>query len=163
MDVKTGRILAMASYPTYDPNIWENGISQQQATDLYSDAKSVPALSRALQGTFAPASTFKVVSVVAADRAGYDLNGTYDCPAQFKVGNRIFKNYESKGVGLVKLQQGIAISCDTLWYKIAFDEWLKDGGLKPKSGAKIISIPPQRILELGKKLGLTYLLNLVGV
>ena len=154
MDVKTGRILAMASYPTYDPNIWENGISQQQATDLYSDAKSVPALSRALQGTFAPASTFKVVSVVAADRAGYDLNGTYDCPAEFKVGNRIFKNYESKGVGLVKLQQGIAISCDTLWYKIAFDEWLKDGGLKPKSGAKNYFYTAAKDFGIGKKTGI---------
>ncbi|MCX6425174.1 MAG: penicillin-binding transpeptidase domain-containing protein [Actinobacteria bacterium] len=154
MDVKTGRILAMASYPTYDPNIWENGISQQQATDLYSDAKSVPALSRALQGTFAPASTFKVVSVVAADRAGYDLNGTYDCPAQFKVGNRIFKNYESKGVGLVKLQQGIAISCDTLWYKIAFDEWLKDGGLKPKSGAKNYFYTAAKDFRIGEKTGI---------
>jgi len=154
MDVKTGRILAMASYPTYDPNIWENGISQQQATDLYSDAKSVPALSRALQGTFAPASTFKVVSVVAADRAGYDLNGTYDCPTQFKVGNRIFKNYESKGVGFVKLQQGVAISCDTLWYKIAFDEWLKDGGLKPNSGAKNYFYTAAKDFGIGKKTGI---------
>jgi penicillin-binding protein 2 len=154
MDVKTGRILAMASYPTYDPNIWENGISQQQATDLYSDAKSVPALSRALQGTFAPASTFKVVSVVAADRAGYDLKGMYDCPAQFKVGNRIFKNYESKGVGLINLQTGIAVSCDTLWYKIAFDEWLKDGGLKPKKDAKNYFYKAAKDFRIGERTGI---------
>ena len=154
MDVKTGRILAMASYPTYDPNIWENGISQQQASDLYSDAKSVPALSRALQGTFAPASTFKVISVVAADRAGYDLNGTYDCPAQFKVGNRIFNNYESKGVGRVKLEQGIAVSCDTLWYKIAFDQWIKDGGLKPKKNANNYFYAAAKDFRVGKKTGI---------
>ena len=154
MDVTTGRILAMASYPTYDPNIWENGISQQQATDLYSDAKSVPALSRALQGTFAPASTFKVVSVVAADRAGYDLKGMYDCPAQFKVGNRIFKNYESKGVGLINLQTGIAVSCDTIWYKIAFDEWLKDGGLKPKKDAKNYFYTAAKDFRIGQKTGI---------
>jgi penicillin-binding protein 2 len=154
MDVKTGRILAMASYPTYDPNIWENGISQQQASDLYSDAKSVPALSRALQGTFAPASTFKVVSVVAADRAGYDLKGMYDCPAQFKVGNRIFKNYESKGVGLINLQTGIAVSCDTIWYKIAFDEWLKDGGLKPKKDAKNYFYKAAKDFRIGEKTGI---------
>jgi penicillin-binding protein 2 len=154
MDVTTGRILAMASYPTYDPNIWENGISQQQATDLYSDAKSVPALSRALQGTFAPASTFKVVSVVAADRAGYDLKGMYDCPAQFKVGNRIFKNYESKGVGLINLQTGIAVSCDTIWYKIAFDEWLKDGGLKPKKDAKNYFYKAAKDFRIGERTGI---------
>lgn len=154
MDVKTGRILAMASYPTYDPNIWENGISQQQASDLYSDAKSVPALSRALQGTFAPASTFKVVSVVAAERAGYDLNGNYNCPAQFKVGNRIFKNYESKGAGVINLEQGIAISCDTLWYKIAFDEWLKDGGLKPKKEANNYFYKAAKDFRIGEKTGI---------
>lgn len=154
MDVKSGRILAMASYPTYDPNIWENGISQQQASDLYSDAKSVPALSRALQGTFAPASTFKVISVVAAERAGYDLKGRYDCPNQFKVGNRIFKNYESKGAGIVDLETGIAISCDTLWYKIAFDEWLKDGGLKPKANAQNYFYKAAKDFRIGKKTGI---------
>ena len=63
MDIKTGRILALASYPTYDPNAWEKGLTVQQASDLFSEEKSVPALNRALQGLFAPASTFKSVSI----------------------------------------------------------------------------------------------------
>ena len=50
MDIKTGRILAIASYPTYDPNSWEKGLTVQQAEDLFSEKKSVPALNRALQG-----------------------------------------------------------------------------------------------------------------
>ena len=62
MDIKTGRVLALASYPTYDPNAWEKGLTVQQAEDLFSEKKSVPALNRALQGLFAPASTFKAVS-----------------------------------------------------------------------------------------------------
>ena len=133
MDVKTGRIMALASYPTYDPNIWEKGLTIAQAKDMYSESTYVPALSRPLQGQFAPASTFKAFSVFAAVKAGYDLNASYDCPGVYKVGNRDFTNYESKAHGRISLKAGIAVSCDTLWYKIAYSEWLKDGGLSPKS------------------------------
>jgi len=154
MDVKTGRILAMASYPTYDPNIWEQGITQKQAKDLYSAKSGVPALSRALQGTFAPASAFKVVSVAAASKAGYDLNGMYDCPADFQVGNRTFRNYESKGAGRISLEQGIAISCDTLWYEIAYNEWLKDGGLRPKKEPNDYFYKAAAAFHLGKRTGI---------
>ena len=133
MDVRNGQILAMASYPTYDPNAWEKGLSIQDAKALFSEKNGVPALSRPLQGLFAPASTFKSVSVVAAANAGYNLNATYDCPAETQVGNRAFQNFDSKPLGRVSLKKGIAVSCDTLWYQIAFDEWLRDGGLKPKS------------------------------
>ena len=133
MDVRTGRILAIASYPTYDPNSWEKGLTVQQAKDLFSEKKSVPALNRAIQGLFAPASTFKVISVVAADKAGYDLNATYNCPSQVEVGTRTFRNFDSKNQGRMNVNTAIAVSCDTIWYQIAFDEWLRDGGLKPKS------------------------------
>ena len=133
MDVKTGQILALASYPTYDPNAFEKGLTVAQASDLFSEKKAVPALSRALQGLYAPASTFKSVSVIAAAAAGYDLNGSYDCPAEVQVGNRAFQNFESKSQGRMSLKKAIAVSCDTIWYRIAFDEWLRDGGLKPKA------------------------------
>jgi penicillin-binding protein 2 len=154
MDVKTGRILAIASYPTYDPNIWERGITAKQARDLFSAKAGVPALSRALQGTFAPASAFKVVSVAAAADAGYDLNGTYDCPAEYKVGTRTFRNYESKGAGRITLEEGIAISCDTLWYEIAFREWLKDGGLRPKENANDYFYKAAQGFHVGKRTGI---------
>jgi penicillin-binding protein 2 len=133
MDVRNGQILAMASYPTYDPNAWEKGLSVADARALFSEKNGVPALSRPLQGLFAPASTFKSVSVVAAANAGYDLNGTYNCPSEIQVGNRAFQNFDSKPLGRISLKKGIAVSCDTLWYQIAFDEWLRDGGLTPKS------------------------------
>jgi penicillin-binding protein 2 len=133
MDIKTGRILALASYPTYDPNAWEKGLTVQQASDLFSEKKSVPALNRALQGLFAPASTFKAVSVVAAAAAGYDLNAVYKCPSEVQVGTRAFQNFDSKNQGSMNMKKALAVSCDTIWYQIAFDEWLRDGGLRPKS------------------------------
>ena len=133
MDVRSGRVLALASYPTYDPNIWEKGLTVAQARDMFSEKTYVPALSRPIQGLFAPASTFKAVPVFAAAKAGYNLNAVYDCPGVYKVGNREFTNYESRELGRITLKRGIAASCDTLWYKIAYSEWLKDGGLSPKN------------------------------
>jgi penicillin-binding protein 2 len=133
MDAKNGRVYALASYPTYDPNIWEKGLTVAQAKAMYSESTYVPALSRPLQGLFAPASTFKAFSIFAAVKAGYNLNTTYDCPGKYKVGNREFTNYESRALGRISMKTGIAASCDTLWYKIAYSEWLKDGGLSPKN------------------------------
>ena len=71
VDVKTGRILAMASYPTYDPSIWVGGVTQKQFEKLM-DSGSLA--SNATQGIFAPGSTYKVVSILAAGKQGFDLN-----------------------------------------------------------------------------------------
>ena len=154
MDVTNGQILALASYPTYDPNAFERGLTVAEAENLYSTKAGVPALSRALQGLFAPASTFKAISVVAAASAGYDLNGIYDCPSEVKVGTRAFQNFESKAQGRISLKKAIAISCDTVWYRIAFDEWLRDGGLKPKSNANDYFYNAAKGFQVGKKTGI---------
>ena len=131
MDVNTGRIIAMASYPTYDPNMWEKGLTFKQAEAMFSETNGVPALSRPIQGRFAPASTFKAVSIMAAANAGYDLTKSYSCPANVKVGTRVFNNFESRAQSTASLKKLLAISCDTVWYQISFDEWLRDGGLSP--------------------------------
>jgi len=154
MDVKTGRILALASYPTYDPNAWEKGLTIEQAADLFSEKKSVPALNRALQGLFAPASTFKVVSVVAAASAGYDLNANYKCPSQVQVGTRAFQNFDSKNQGTMNMKKAIAVSCDTIWYQIAFDEWLRDGGLKPKSDPNDYFFKAAQAFQITERVGI---------
>jgi penicillin-binding protein 2 len=154
MDIKTGRILALASYPTYDPNAWERGLTVQQASDLFSEKKSVPALNRALQGLFAPASTFKVVSAVAAADAGYNLNATYQCPSQVQVGTRAFQNFDSKNQGSMNMTKAIAVSCDTIWYQIAFDEWLRDGGLRPKSNPNDYFFKAAQSFKITQKVGI---------
>ena len=154
IDIVTGRVLALASYPTYDPNAYELGLTVKQARDLYSDEAGVPALSRALQGLFAPASTFKAVSLVAAANAGYDLNATYDCPGEYQVGTRAFQNFESKAQGRLSMKKAIAVSCDTIWYKIAFAEWLKDGGLKPKANPNDYFFKAAEGFQVGQKTGI---------
>ena len=154
MDVRNGQIIALASYPTYDPNSFERGLTVAEAENLYSEKAGVPALSRALQGLFAPASTFKAVSAVAAANAGYDLGAVYDCPSEVEVGTRAFQNFESKAQGRISMKKAMAISCDTIWYRIAFDEWLRDGGLKPKSNANDYFFKAAKGFQIGVKTGI---------
>ena len=154
MDIRTGRILALASYPTYDPNAFEKGLTVEQASDLFSEKKAVPALNRALQGLFAPASTFKSVSVVAAAAAGYDLNASYNCPSEVQVGTRAFQNFDSRNQGRMSLKKAIAVSCDTIWYQIAFDEWLRDGGLRPKSSPNDYFFKAAQAFQITEKVGI---------
>ena len=153
LDVKNGQVLAMASYPTYDPNSFEKGLTVKEAKNLYSEKAGVPALSRSIQGLFAPASTFKAVSVVAAANAGYNLNGIYDCPSEVEVGTRKFQNFDSAALGKMSMKKAVAVSCDTIWYRIAFDEWLRDGGLKPKSDRNDYFFNAAKGFQIGIKTG----------
>jgi len=154
LDVKTGGVLAMASYPDYDLNIWENGITVKQAKELYSAQSGVPALSRAVQGGFAPASTFKVISLSAAVDAGYSLKSRYNCPAEVQIGTRAFKNFDSKAAGLIDMTKAMAISCDSIWYQIAYDEWVRDGGLKPKANPNDYFFKAAAGFGVGKRTGI---------
>ena len=154
MDIRNGQILAMASYPTYDPNSWEKGLSVKDAKALFSEKNNVPALSRPLQGLFAPASTFKAVSLVAAANAGYNLNATYDCPSQTQIGTRAFQNFDSKALGRMNMKRAMAVSCDTIWYQIAYDEWVRDGGLKPKSNPNDYFFKAAEGFQVNKKTGI---------
>lgn len=136
MENKTGRVVAMASLPTYDPNAWVGGISAKDYAALTSDGSNFPLLNRAIQGQAAPGSIFKVVSSAAAVRAGYDFDDTYPCPSSLSFGGREFKNFESKGYGSINLGRALEVSCDTVYYGLAYNEWAKDGGIKPKKDAK---------------------------
>ena len=153
MDVNNGEVLAIASYPTFDPNAFERGLTVKEANALYSEANGVPALNRALQGLYAPGSTFKAVSVIAAKDAGYSLDKTYACPSEVQVGTRAFQNFESKAQGTISLKKAIAVSCDTIWYRIAYDEWLRDGGLRPKSNPNDYFFNAAKSFQMGEKTG----------
>ena len=154
MDIRNGQILAMASYPTYDPNSWEKGLSVKDAKALFSEKNNAPALSRPLQGLFAPASTFKAVSLVAAANAGYNLNATYNCPSETQIGTRAFQNFDSKALGRMNMKRAMAVSCDTIWYQIAYDEWVRDGGLKPKSNPNDYFFKAAEGFQVNKKTGI---------
>ena len=76
----TGRVVAMASYPDYDPSVWTGGITQRQFNKLFGKSGGQPIINWTTQGQYAPGSTFKVTSTAAAVADGYPLYGLYGCP-----------------------------------------------------------------------------------
>ncbi|MFG2542124.1 penicillin-binding protein 2 [Streptomyces sp. NPDC048594] len=132
MEAKTGRVVAMASNPDYDPNAWVGGISAKDYKRLTGKDSNYPLLNRATQGQAAPGSIFKVVSSAAAVEAGYDFDGRYDCSSAYNLGGQVFKNFESASYGPISLGRALELSCDTVFYRLAHEEWKKDGGSKPK-------------------------------
>jgi penicillin-binding protein 2 len=121
----TGRIVAMASYPSYDPSIWTGGISQREFNRLFGTVDSEPILERATQGEYPPGSTWKVTTLTAAIKAGYPLYGSYDCPAATNVGGHVFNNDFGNG-GAMSLHTALVLSCDTIFYNFGYDIWLRD-------------------------------------
>ncbi|MDI6910228.1 penicillin-binding protein 2 [Nocardioides sp.] len=127
MEARTGRIVAMASQPTYDPGVWVGGITKRQLARLYSDAAGNPLLGRATQGQFAPGSTWKPIMAVGALNNGFSTGTRLDCSSGLQVGNRWFKNYESASYGMIGFDQALQLSCDTFFYRVGLHFWQKYG------------------------------------
>ncbi|HSU02842.1 MAG TPA: penicillin-binding transpeptidase domain-containing protein, partial [Nocardioides sp.] len=127
LDAKTGRVVAMASQPTYDPDVWTGGISESELARLYSEEAGTPLLSRATQGQFAPGSTWKPFMTAGALTNGYPLDTSLPCSSGFQVGNRVFKNYESGAYGNIGFAKALEVSCNTFFYRIGYDFWQRLG------------------------------------
>jgi penicillin-binding protein 2 len=121
----TGQVVAMASYPTYDPSIWSGGINQREFNRLFGTADGEPILNRATQGAYPPGSTFKVTTLTAGIKFGDSLQGTYDCPASTSVGGHTFNNDFGNG-GPMSLHQALVLSCDTVFYNIGLQIYNQD-------------------------------------
>jgi penicillin-binding protein 2 len=128
LNATNGQVVAMASYPTYDPSMWVGGITQRDLDSLYSDQADAPLLNRADQGQYAPGSTFKPFNAAGALTSGFTRQTRLDCSSSFQVGNRTFKNYESEAYGYISFAQALQVSCDTFFYRIGYNEWLRSGG-----------------------------------
>ncbi|RST16717.1 penicillin-binding protein 2 [Streptomyces sp. WAC05374] len=135
MESKTGRVVAMASQPDYDPNAWVGGISAKEYARMTGKNSNYPLLNRAIQGQAPAGSVFKVVSASAAVRAGNPFDGRYNCSSSYSLGGRSFANFESKGHGPISLGDALKFSCNTVFYRLGHEEWQRDGGLKPRKNA----------------------------
>lgn len=135
LDVRTGGVVALVSLPSYDPSVFVGGISQADYEALSDPANGTPLLSRAFQGSSAPASTFKIVSTaVAMENMGATPDGNYDCSPTLQVGGQIFHNYGGSSAGPITLRRSLVISCDVIYDRFAYEAWLADGGLRNGRG-----------------------------
>ncbi len=125
VDVTNGRVLAMASYPDYEPTVFDGGISDAQYRALQEEGAL---LFNPVQGGYPPGSTFKPFTVAAMATAGFDLQGSYPCPSSYVAGGRSFANFESRGYGTISLQRALEVSCNTVFYGAADQIWADTGG-----------------------------------
>ena len=122
IDPSNGEVLALASVPTFDPNLFINGISRKDYTALNDDPDR-PLYNRVLQGTYPPGSTIKPMAGVAGLASGAITPGkrVYD-PGFFRLSGQkhVFRCWNKRGHGSVDLKYAIAQSCDTFFYDMAY-------------------------------------------
>ncbi|HWG94676.1 MAG TPA: penicillin-binding transpeptidase domain-containing protein, partial [Mycobacteriales bacterium] len=153
LDARTGRVVALASAPSYDPSVFVGGLSTEQYAELVDEARGAPLLSRTVQGAYAPASTFKVVSTAAAVESGdYPLLGRYPCPGEYApLGGK--RNFEGRGLGDIDLREALVQSCDTVYYAFAYEQWLRDGGNSPVASPRDPVLAMARGFGFGERTG----------
>ncbi|MDQ1746636.1 MAG: penicillin-binding protein 2 [Frankiaceae bacterium] len=129
LDAQSGHVVAMASYPSYDPNVFVGGISEHDYQALQR-APGTPLLDKAYASAYPPGSTFKLISTSGLVTDGIaSLSGSYDCSSSVKVGGRDFHNFESESLGYIDLHTTIVKSCDTVYYGLANQDWIRDNRL----------------------------------
>ncbi|GLJ70570.1 penicillin-binding protein 2 [Nocardioides luteus] len=154
MEAQTGRLVAMASQPTYDPEEWVGGISQKQLDRLYSKKAGYPLLPRATQGQFAPGSTWKPFMTVGALNNGYTPDSRLECSSGLQVGNRWFKNYESAPYGSIDFARALEVSCNTFFYRVAVHYWQKYGSNPADVKARDPLVETAKKFGFGKRTGI---------
>ena len=119
IDVETGDLLAIGSAPAFDPNKFVRGISVKDYGEL-TDNEYRPLANKAVQGTYPPGSTFKMVSALAALEDGIiSPEETVWCPGYTEVGSRRFHCWKRGGHGLMNMRDSLKQSCDVYYYELA--------------------------------------------
>jgi penicillin-binding protein 2 len=125
MDVKNGELLALASYPTFDPAVWVDGLTAKEWKQLSDPDANQPLLSKAFQGVYAPGSTFKAIDAVAGLEEGvivpstrYYCNGHY--PPTGELGGSTWVCWTPYGHGSPDLAAALAQSCDVYFYNVGY-------------------------------------------
>jgi penicillin-binding protein 2 len=117
----TGGILALVSVPTFDPNLFIDGIRSDD-WDQLNNSPDKPLLNRALNGAYPPGSTFKPFMALAALETGKRTPGqAISDPGVFNFGGHQFRDDKKGGHGMVDMHKSIVVSCDTYYYVLAND------------------------------------------
>ncbi len=118
LDPRNGEILAMVSLPSYDPSKMVANVSHEHWTSIVTDPRRL-LLNRAVQGSYPPGSTFKIVTAIAALEEGMIKPQEHIvCSGGLRYGNRFFKCWNKSGHGPISIHDAIASSCDTFFYQM---------------------------------------------
>src|SRR5437763_1608707 len=146
----------MASYPTFDPSLWDGGRIDAKAYDELRKRTGAPLVDKAYSSSYSPGSTFKLISTSGLLWDGQaSLGGYYECGSSYAVGASSFRNFEGEALGTIDLHTTLVKSCDTVYYGLAYHDWLRDDALihehkKPIEGVQHIA----RDYGLGSPTGL---------
>jgi len=139
VDPTDGDILAMASWPTYDPNLFVPSISAEKFKQLQDDP-DIPLLARAFRSAYPPGSTFKVaVGIAALETSAVRPDDLYQCVPGIQIGNLTFHNWKKGDQGALNFVQALTQSCDTWFYQVGIKtgaEPIIEWALKLGFGAK---------------------------
>jgi penicillin-binding protein 2 len=118
IDPNNGEVIAMASSPTFDPNMFVVGMSRAQWNELITNPYR-PLENKAVQAEYPPASTYKIVTALAGlEEKAIDSETTFYCPGHYRYGNRVYRCWKRGGHGEVDLTRAIAESCDVYFYQV---------------------------------------------
>jgi penicillin-binding protein 2 len=144
LDPNTGEVLAMASYPDYDPSLFVSG-SQKRIEDVISDPEN-RLLNRAIGGSYPAGSTFKPISASAGLQDGFiTADEPIESPSEIELYKTIFPNFKKRSHGYVNLPQALEVSSDVYFYKLG-DEFYRAQGSPLQEEA--------RTFGLGERTGL---------
>ncbi|PYL40354.1 MAG: penicillin-binding protein 2 [Verrucomicrobia bacterium] len=139
VDPNTGDILAMASWPTYNPNSFVPSISAEKFKALQDDP-DIPLLPRAFRSSYPPGSTFKIaVGIAALETGAVGPEDRYECLPAIEIGNLTFHNWKKGDRGALNFVQALTESCDTWFYQVGIKtgaEPIIDWAIKLGFGAK---------------------------
>jgi penicillin-binding protein 2 len=134
IDIKTGAVLALASAPTFDPNLFTRRVGQKEWDAMMNQEQ--PFLNRALQG-YPPASTFKIVSSVAGLQSGkFEPNSTLMTAGALNIGGVLFHEHGGGGYGEIGFKEALTVSSNTFFYQVG------------------VKVGPEEIYKWGHKLGI---------
>src|SRR5437016_5373355 len=139
IDPNNGDILALASWPTYDPNLFVPSISAEQLKALQDDP-DIPLLPRAYRSSYPPGSTFKIdVGIAALESRAIQPDDRYECVPSIQIGNLTYHNWKKGDRGALNFVQALTESCDTWFYQVGIKTGagpIIDWALKLGFGAK---------------------------
>lgn len=119
LDCRNGEVMAMATNPSFDPSLFNSGVSQQQWVEWTRDRRT-PLINKATVGLYAPGSTFKMAVALAGLEAKAITPGDHiNCPGYLDIGDTRFHCWRKGGHGTLDLKGGLKNSCDVYFYEVA--------------------------------------------